>query len=235
VPIPGRLRWWGRCSACGLPGLVLACATQAQLSTSIGADSDDRYRGVSLSNSRPSARLTLNYDAPEHAYAGASLTRVTLVGRGSYAQTFGYAGWLSTLADGRSVEIGIDGSHFAGLAGYDFAEAYVAVLAKAWSARAYFAPDYYGQRVRVAYLELNANVAVDEHARLFAHVGVLAPLGAVGGAAGKARGDVSAGMGWVVRGWDIHLAAVAATRGGPYPAVYAGRRAALVGGAAFFF
>jgi uncharacterized protein (TIGR02001 family) len=233
--MPGRVRWWGRGFASAVPGLMLACAAQAQLSTSIGADSDDRYRGVSLSDSRPSVRLTLNYDAPEHAYAGASLKRGTLAGRGSYTQTFGYAGWLSTLADGRSVEVGIDGSHFAGLAGYDFAEAYVGVLAKSWSARAYFAPDYYGQGVRVVYVELNANVALDERARLFAHVGGLAPLGAVDGDAGKTRADVSAGMGWTVRGWDLHLAAVAATRGGPYPAVYSGRRAALVGGVAFFF
>jgi conserved hypothetical protein, proteobacterial len=207
----------------------------AQVSSSVALDSDYRYRGVSLSNSKPSVRLTLNYDAPQRWYAGASATRAALLGREAYSQVLGYAGWVSSAVDGRSVEIGIDGSHFAGISGYDFAEAYVGLLANDWSARAYYAPNYYGRHVGVGYLELNAHVPLDERARLFAHVGALASLGAVAAGAGRTRSDVSVGAGFVVRGWDLHLAAVAATRGGPYPAVFDGRRAAVVAGVSFSF
>jgi uncharacterized protein (TIGR02001 family) len=226
---------WGRGLACAVAGWTLATAAHGQLSASVAVDSDYRYRGVSLSDSRPSPRLTLNYDAPQRWYAGASATRATLAGSDTYAQTLGYAGWVTEAIDGRSFEIGVDASHFAGISGYDFAEAYLGLLAARWSARLYYAPNYYGRRVRVGYAEFNAHVAIDERARLFAHVGALAPLGSVAGAAGKTRSDISVGAGLVVRGWDFHLAAVAATRGGPYPAVYSGRRGALVAGASFSF
>ena len=220
--------------ACAVPGCVLAIATQAQVSTTIGIESDYRYRGVSLSNSEPSPRLTLNYDAPDRWYAGASATRVAIAGSARSTQWLGYAGWVSSAVEGHSFEIGIDGSHFAGVSGYDFAEAYVGLLANRWSARAYYAPNYYGRRVGAGYLELNAHAPVSGEIRVFAHLGALAPAGG-GGDAGQARGDISIGAGYVSGGWDLHLAAVAATHSGPYPAVYAGRRAALVAGASFSF
>ena len=233
--MPGRALRWVRSLACAAPGWLLVCAAHAQVSTTVAVDSDYRYRGVSLSNSKPSLRLTLNYDALDRWYAGASATSAALLGRDGYTQLVGYAGWVSGAVDGRSFEIGIDGSHFAGLSSYDFAEAYVGVLARNWSARGYYAPNYYGRRVGVGYLELNAHVPIDQRARLFGHVGALAALGAVAGGGRRTRNDVSVGAGFVVRGWDLHLAAVAATRGGPYPAVFGGRRGAVVAGASFSF
>jgi uncharacterized protein (TIGR02001 family) len=234
VRLSGPTLRWGRVPACAIAGLLLATAAWAQLGASVAVDSDYRYRGVSLSDSKPSARLTLNYDAPERWYTGASATRATLT-QDTYTQWLGYAGWTTAAADGRSFELGVDASHFTGISGYDFAEAYVGILAERWSARLYYAPDYYGRHVQVGYVELNAHVPVDQRLRLFAHVGTLVPFGAGGGDAGRSRTDVSAGAGLVVRGWDFHLAGVAATPGGPYPAVLGGRRTALVAGASFSF
>ncbi|MBV9889933.1 MAG: hypothetical protein JO090_03490 [Rhizobacter sp.] len=221
--------------AAALVGGAIVQSAHAQLGTTIGVDSDYRYRGVTLSHSNPSPRLTLNFDGADRWYAGASATRAALLEHGTYAQLTAYAGWLAGAAGGASVELGALGSHFVGNAGYDFAEAYVGLLAREWSARVYFSPDYYGRDVATAYAELNAHVALDERSRAFAHVGTLVPLQSIAGDAGKARADLSVGAGIVVRGWDLHALAVAATRGGPYPAVYNGRRAAGVVGAAFSF
>ena len=224
---------------CGLaPAIVLllvAPAAHGQLTATIGVDSDYRYRGVSLSNSNPSPRLTVNFEGAERWYAGASATRARLTEHDTYPQLTAYAGWLAAAFDRTSVEIGIVGSHFVGSAGYDFVEGYVGLLAREWSARVYLSPDYYGRNVVTAYVELNAHVPLDERARVFAHVGVLAPLQSMAGDAGKARGDVSVGAGVVVRGWDLHVAAIAASRGGPYPAVYNGRHATIVVGASLSF
>jgi len=235
VRVAGRRLRWGRSLACAVPGCVLAIAAHAQLSTTVGIESDYRYRGVSLSNSKPSPRVTLNYDAPDRWYAGASATRAEIAASGRSTQLVGYAGWVSNAVDGRSFEVGVDGSHFAGVSGYDFAEAYAGVLASRWSARAHYAPNYYGRRIDVADLELNVHAPLGEQVRVFGHVGALAPLRGGSGDAGKARGDISVGAGYVVGGWDLHLAGVGATQRGPYPAVYAGRRAALVAGASFSF
>ena len=214
---------------------LIAQAAHAQLSATIAVDSDYRYRGVSLSNSNPSPRLTVNFEGAERWYAGASATRAKLTGQDIYPQLTAYAGWLPGTIDRASVEIGVVGSHFAGSAGYDFVEGYVGLLAREWSARAYVSPDYYGRSIATAYVELNAHVPLDERARVFAHVGALVPLQSAPGDAGKARSDVSVGAGVVLAGWDLHVAGIAATRGGPYPAVYTGRSATVVVGAAFSF
>ena len=221
--------------ASAIAATLIGQAAHAQLSATIGVDSDYRYRGVSLSNSNPSARLTVNFEGAERWYVGASATRAALTGQDTYPQLTAYAGWLAGTIDRASVEIGIVGSHFVGSAGYDFVEGYVGLLSRDWSARLYLSPDYYGRNVATAYVELNAHVALDERARVFAHVGALAPLRSVAGDAGKTRGDVSVGAGVVLDGWDLHVAGVAATRGGPYPAVYNGRHATVVVGASLSF
>ena len=228
------MRRGGRLAA-AIVATFIAQAAHAQLSTTIGVDSDYRYRGVSLSNSNPSPRLTLNFDGAERWYVGASATRAALTAQETYAQLTAYAGWLAATIDGASVELGAVGSHFAGSAGYDFVEGYVGLLARDWSARLYLSPDYYGRNVATASVELNVHVPLDDRARVFAHVGALVPLRSAPGDAGKARGDVSIGAGVVLGGWDLHVASVAATRGGPYPAVYNGRHATVVVGVALSF
>jgi len=231
----GPLGQWVARLACAVTSAALAAATQAQVSGSVGLDSDYRYRGVSLSGSRPSPSVTVNYDAPERWYAGASATRVALTPSETQVQWSGYAGWTTPPIDGRSLEIGLDGSHFASVSGYDFAEAYAGVLADRWSVRLYYAPNYYGRRTQVAYMELNAYPAIDRKVRLFAHVGALVPLAGAADDAAKTRLDASVGAGLALGRWDLHVAAVAATPLGPYPAIYSGRRAALVVGASASF
>ena len=232
---------WGRPLAAGVAGLALAMGVRAQMGVSVAADSDYRFRGVSLSDSRPSLRMTLNYDAPDGWYAGASATRVEPAQGERYAQVLGYAGWVTRFDNGRRVEFGASFSHFTGDSSYDFAEAYAALLAERWSVRVYYAPDYFGRHKQTVYAELNAHLLLNEHARLFGHVGVLAPLGRSSGSASggddasRARGDLRAGAGLMVRDWDLQLAWVAATRGDPYPAVYDRRRTAWVLGAAYSF
>jgi uncharacterized protein (TIGR02001 family) len=212
-----------------------ATTAHAQVTGSLGLDSDYRYRGVSLSRSEPSARASLNYDAPERWYAGALLTRAALLPSDRYAQLSGYAGWTTATAEGPGLEIGLDGSHFSGASNYDFGEAYLGVLAQRWSARVSLSPDYYGQGTRTAYLEANFYPPLDRNLRLFAHVGALFPLAGAAGEASKTRFDASVGVAIALGPWDLHVAATGATPGGAYPAVYGGRRAALVIGAAVFF
>ncbi|HEY2558827.1 MAG TPA: TorF family putative porin [Caldimonas sp.] len=238
LPAEDRLRAsalrWVRGAAAVL-GLALSIPAWAQFGASATVESDYRYRGVSLSDGKPSARLTLNYDGDERWYAGASATRATLIANESYPQLVGYAGWLAPPTDGRSVEIGVDAAHFSGISGYDFAEAYVGLLADRWSARLYLSPDYYGRSVPVAYAELDAHVPLHEHARLLAHFGTLVPLRDEPGIAGKARVDVSLGAGFVWAPVELRVLWVAATEGGPYPAVRNGRHSTIVVGASISF
>jgi hypothetical protein len=235
--VPSRRSSLRRGCAIAIPfgALLLGAVAHAQWGGTVSAESDDRYRGVSLSGSRPSARLTANYDSPDRWYAGASLARAARSSNGSYTQGTGYGGWLTPPISGRSFEFGVTASHFAGMSRDDFAEAYVGVLSEGWSSRFYYAPKYYGARVQVAYLELDSRLPLANRARLFAHLGALFPLQGASGDADVRRYDAKVGWGIVVGPWDLHVAATTVTRRGPYPAMYVGRRTALAAGASFAF
>jgi uncharacterized protein (TIGR02001 family) len=206
--------------------LLFGGTAQAQLGATLSVESDYRFRGVSLSDSKPAWRLTLNHDFVSGAYAGASATRVELARDDHYSQLVGYAGYVMRLSSGHSIEFGASVSHFTGDTRYDYLEAYAGLIAERWGLRVHYAPDYFGRGVRVAYVDANAQWPLTDYARLFGHAGALVPLGgrSFGADDRRTRGDVRLGLGMTAGSLDVQLAWVGATRGGPYPAVYTGRR-----------
>ena len=208
---------------------------RAQLGATVAVESDYRFRGVSLSESRPSLRASFNYDAPNGCYGGASATGVELEHGDRYAQVLGYAGCVTPIGVDRQVEAGATFSHFTTDSSYDFAELYVGLLAGGWGARIHFAPNYFGRNVSTVYAELDAHRVLDENFRLFGHLGVITRISGNGGGESRTRGDVRVGAGWIWRGLDLQLSWVGATAGGPYPAVYGGRRSTWVAGASYSF
>jgi uncharacterized protein (TIGR02001 family) len=215
-------------------GLLLAGAAQAQWSVSIAAESDYRFRGVSLGGGQPSLRLGANFDGAGGWYAGASATQ-SQFGQGErYAQWLGYAGYVRPIAAAANLELGAIGTHFAGNGRYDFAEAYAGLLFERWSLRLNYSPRYFGRPVPAAYLDASGRLPLDDSTRLFGHAGLLAPL-AGGAEASRLRTDVQLGLGRVWRDLDLTIAWSTVTRGGPFPAAYAARRSGWVAGASWFF
>jgi uncharacterized protein (TIGR02001 family) len=212
-----------------------ASAVQAQLGASLGIDSDYRFRGVTLSESGPAARASFNYDAANGCYGGASATRVELARGDPYAQLLGYAGCAVPAGVGKHVEAGAAYLHFTGDSSYDFAEGYVGVLAERWGARVHFAPDYFGRNVSTVYAEFDVHTLLDEHFRVFGHIGAIFRTGGNGGGESRSRVDVRLGAGAVWRGLDLQISWLAASRGGPYPAVYDKARSAWVAGVSYSF
>jgi uncharacterized protein (TIGR02001 family) len=205
---------------------LLGGAAQAQLGATLSVESDYRFRGVSLSDSKPAWRLTVNHDFVSGAYAGASATRVELARDDSYSQLVGYAGYVTRPLDGRSLEFGASFAHFTGDTSYDYLELYAGVLAERWALRVHYAPDYFGRGVQAAYVDANAHWPLNENVRVFGHAGALVPLAgrSFGPNDRRTRADLRFGLGVSASSLDVQLAWVGATRGGPYPAVYGGRR-----------
>jgi uncharacterized protein (TIGR02001 family) len=221
-----------------MAGLLLPVVAAAQFSASASVESDYRFRGVSLSASRPSLRLSGNFDSPSGAYAGVSVTQAEVSQGDRYAQWLGYAGYSMPASAGKTVELGATYSHFAGSGRYDFAEAYAGLLSAHWSLRLNFSPDYFGRHVQTAYAEANGQVQLSDAVRLFGHVGLLAPLAGGDPAvpdANRPRADLRVGAGWAMRDIDVQLAWTTASRGGPFPAGYGQRRSAWTIGATYSF
>ena len=80
----------------------------------------------------------------------------------------------------------------------------------------------------MAYVDTSAHWPLNEKLRLFGHAGALVPIAgrSFGPDDKRTRFDLRLGMGMSAGSLDVQLAWVEATRGGPYPAVYGGRRAA---------
>jgi uncharacterized protein (TIGR02001 family) len=165
------LRGFATCLLC-----VCASGASAQLSGTLSAVSDYRYRGVTFSGFGPSAQAGLTYDDPKGWYAGAfgSTVRLAPPGRtSSNFQTIIYAGYAARLPSGISVEAGGDYSAFAGSNDLNYGEVFVGGAIENLNARLYYAPRYFGQMSNAFYGEVNATQPLTDRVRLHVHAGFL--------------------------------------------------------------
>lgn len=154
--------------------MLAAHAAHAQASASVSLASEYSVRGVSLSDGRAAAQLSVAYDAAQGWYAGAfAAPRLTLGGRSGVTQLIAYGGYARRLASGLSWDAGASGTSFQHAAEYNFREIYAGLAADRVSARLYFAPFYYGYGGHVAYGEVNGFYPLRERIKLVAHIGAL--------------------------------------------------------------
>src|SRR5512144_21045 len=98
----------GRAVAAILIGAAAGSAA-AQLSGTVAAVTDYRYRGVTFSDRRPAAQAGLTYDDASGWYAGAFASTVRLDPPGpatSNFQAIAYGGYAARLESGVSLEAG---------------------------------------------------------------------------------------------------------------------------------
>lgn len=155
---------------------VCASGAAAQLSGTLSAVSDYRYRGITFSGRMPAAQAGLTYDDPKGWYAGAFGSTVRLAppgGSSANFQTIIYAGYATRLPSGISVEAGGDYSAFAGSNDLNYGEVFVGGSIENFNARIYFSPRYFGQSSNAFYGEINATQPLIDRVRLHLHAGFL--------------------------------------------------------------
>lgn len=203
-----KARWFA-CLLAWAPALA-----SAQASYSVGAVSDYRYRGVSLSGERPSVQANANFDHASGAYAGLSLARVRL---GYYTradlQWTAYAGYARRIGDNWSVDAGAVAVRFNGGRNYDYREFHVGVARERLGARVAVSPHYYGVGGRTVYGEVNGSIALSPALELLAHAGYLYPEAGRWKYVPPARADIRLGVQAMVEAWSLQLA-FSATREG---------------------
>ena len=216
--------------------LGLAASARGQTAASLAAESDNRFRGVSLSDAKPDLRLSVAFDHASGWYAGASVTAVKFDSRRRQAALFGYVGYARRAVSGLAWEIGATAARFGDTAHYDYGEMFAGLIAERWNARAYFSPSYFGSGARTAYVELNCGLPLNRELRLFGHLGALAKLsGASADDSRRVRLDARVGIGAAIDPFELQLAWVAGGRGGIYPVPYGSPRDAWVLSAVAYF
>lgn len=220
------------------PVLCLACGVAfAQAGGSIAFLSDYRYRGVSLSDDRPTLRVGLSYDDASGWFGGASLAGVSL---GPYArgqvQVLGYAGYAGRLSERIGWEAGATGVHFGADSYDDYGEVFTGLNGDRWSMRLHYSPDYFGSGVRTLYGEFNVGFPLSQLIRVTAHAGALQRVGGIRAQGNDLNLDASLGLAIARDAWEVRLEWVGGERSAIYPTLYGHRSSgALVLTAAISF
>ena len=168
-------------------GLILALAlswlapvaARAQLSGAVGAASDYRLRGVSLTDGRGVLSLGANYDHPSGVYAGGTVVGHDPAERGPRLLGYqAYAGVAGRFRGGAGWDVGISRvdvrPYFDRVYSIDYTEADVGRSQGGLSGRLSLAPDD-PRHGATGYAELNAVARPADRWRLTGHAGARMP------------------------------------------------------------
>lgn len=222
----------------------------AQVAGSATVETDYRLQGYDLTNGHPDGRFEVTYDGASGIFAGASAIIGETAGGGVHPLGYlGEVGFAKRMASGVNWDVGVSDAQLAlyipatrlapGATVYsqtyfhrynlDYAEIYGGVSTTHLSAHLYISPDYLGQDLRIAYLDLDGAIRPVKHLRLFSHLGALAPLG--GGSdipgAHQVRVDAGVGAAWEAPWGELKVTFSATTPRLPYPVDYDQHREAI--------
>jgi len=203
------------------PSLFFVCGVAfAQVGGNIAFLTDYRYRGISLSQEKPTLRLSAAYDDPGGWFAGASLTEVMLFRPRWQVQVLGYGGYAGRLSERLGWEAGATVVHFGTDSRYDYQEAFAGLSGERWNTRLHYSPDYFGSGARTAYGELNVGLPISAMTRVTAHAGALVRVGGTPTEGGRVSLDGSLGLAVARDAWEAQVAWVAGGRSAVYPTAY---------------
>ena len=162
--------------------LLPAPATAGQIGAVVSIFSDDRFRGVSVSDGRPVGTVDLSYDAPNGFYGNLSGTLVATRDEGIKALSVVFnSGYATQLRSGLTADFGVSHtrySHYSSLSsGRAFTEAYAGLAGKILGGRISVSPDYYGFARWAAHGELDAHVDLSRNSAVDGEAGLFVPLG----------------------------------------------------------
>jgi uncharacterized protein (TIGR02001 family) len=163
------LRW----ALASLTALV-ATTSFAQVAATASVVSDDRVRGVSLSDGGPAGQLNVSYDHDSGWYVGAFGSNVQFYRHSPQElQMIGYGGYSQRLQSGLSVDAGASYSTFTSNSDYRYLELNAGVTSSALGARLYYSPNYFGGSIHTLYAELNGSYRLTDRFKLIGHAGLL--------------------------------------------------------------
>lgn len=144
--------------------------------------SDDRYRGVSLSDGRPVGILDLSYDAANGIYASISGSIVATRDEGLKGLGLVFnAGYAKRLGPGLTLDSGIVHSRYSQYSGVGssrrYTEVYVGLSGKVLGARLSVSPNYLGAIKWTVHGEVDAHFDLSRNSYLDGTLGALVPLG----------------------------------------------------------
>lgn len=236
-PIIGTLAHaWGAGALLVSIGISLAGPAQAQVAGSVTLDSDDRFRGHSLSSGNPVAIASLDYDDASGFFIDGSATGVLGGDRPGLLGVQGNIGYATRLSSKLSLDVGVLRSQYTssytGDRAAHYTEVYLGLTRRNVSSRVYVSPDYFHSGITTVYGEIEGAIEPARNWHLTAHVGGLLYLNRPTPYAGRRdQYDWRLGVSRQLGAFELHLNL---SSGGPGADYYGGElrsRTALVVGA----
>jgi uncharacterized protein (TIGR02001 family) len=188
--------------------------------------SDDRFRGRSVSQGRPTADLDISYDAQNGAYLGLAAAAVAAQHDGLRPlRVQAYAGYAVRLPAGPSLDFGVSHTNYTeyyngGGQGAGYTELYAGVITRRFATHLYYSPNYFGSHDATLYGEVDTTVNPAAGWRLSAHAGLLTLLNGPRPAELKStQYDWRLGVARTLRRFEVELSWSGA---GPDPDYYGG-------------
>lgn len=205
---------------CVLVALTLpwALMAHAQVAGTIGLASENRYRGSATNDRGPVFRASVLWDsqwpATAGAYGGVSGLWRTEDGRATSAEALlGFSGRFNATnafsnLDARwGWDVGAHRLHYRDEPmRRDFNELTAALLMPGWSLRTWWTLQYFGHLGSSLYTEVNGSHDIDDHWRVFVHLGSLRYGKSANGAPRiPGRTDAMAGASYIDGDWEFRL------------------------------
>jgi uncharacterized protein (TIGR02001 family) len=221
-----------------IPIVFSAQAVDAQVTGSVGLDSDYRLRGYSLSDGHPVASAQLTYDHPSGLYF--SLSGLTELSNDSrFLGVIGNAGYAKRLNGHVTVDAGvlrsqIRSAYGSGL-GFEYTEVYAGAYVGPVVGRVYYSPDYRTSGQSTLYGELEAGFEPRPNWRVSGHVGMLTYLNSTRyWDAGETRRDWRLSLARQLGRFEAHTSLSGSNPGSYYGGRRHNKAALTVGGSVSF-
>ena len=192
--------------------LIFSNAAHGEVSGEIKLQSDDRYRGRSLSGGQTTLDADISVDTSIGIYVGASITAILNGKNRTGLQGYqGYVGYVGQVDEKIAVDIGLAAyrftSKYSGNERDQYAEIYAGVSSKRFAAYVHYTPSYLGKSVPTIYTDLSYFRPIGFDFQITAHVGLLTQTsGPARLGCARTRYDTRVSISRPVLGLDAELA-----------------------------
>lgn len=152
---------------------------KAQVTGSLGVESDLRFRGYSVGNGDPAATIDLGYDHGSGLYLNGSATAGFDRSDPALLAYQLNAGYAARISPSISIDAGVVRSWYtrhSSVADAHYTEAYLGLTAHGFASRVYYSRDYLRPGAHTLYAEIQSTLSLAPGWRLSGHAGLLTYL-----------------------------------------------------------
>ena len=181
----------------------------AQVSGSVSAETDNWFRGRSISQGQPVISGSLSYDDKSGVYSGATVAFTIGEQNQGPLSFIGLLGYAKNIDTNLSIDTGATVTaytdRYSGMANDTFVEFHTGLSYKNLTGRVRYSPNFQELNAQTIYIELDKSHRLGDGFNILAHAGLLQQVGGSGSLGERrSRYDLSLGVSKDIGLWNIN-------------------------------